>query len=100
MSRLDTEFHELIVKAADNRRLLLCWNVLRDQVALWLTQMQVRHQAVTHHTRQDTIASHRELLAAIRSGDAEAAAERARRHVSGLMDLMPAAKSPKGTGKG
>ena len=36
VSRLDVEFHDKIVRAAGNRRLLLCWNVLRDQVGLWL----------------------------------------------------------------
>lgn len=89
VSRLDTEFHERIVRAAGNRRLMLCWNVLRDQVGLWLTQMQLRHQPVMTHTRQDTVKSHRRLLEVIRSGDAAAAAEEARRHVEGWIQLMP-----------
>ena len=89
VSRLDTEFHEQIVRAAGNRRLLLCWTVLRDQFALWLTQMQLRREAVTHRTRQDTAESHRRLLAVIRSGDAKRAVEEGRRHVAGWIRLMP-----------
>lgn len=89
VSRLDTEFHDRIVRMAGNRRLLLCWNVLRDQFALWLTQMQLRHEAATHRTRQDTVESHRKLLEVIRSGDAEQAAEEARRHLAGWIKLMP-----------
>lgn len=91
VSQLDAEFHDRIVRAAGNRRLLLCWNSLRDQIALWLTQMQLRHEAVTHRTRQETVESHDQLLDAIRSGDAKHAAEVARRHVAGWIKLMPEA---------
>lgn len=89
VSRLDAEFHDLVVRATGNRRLLLCWSVLRDQVGLWLAQMQLRHQAVTRRTRQETAESHRHLLDVIRSGDEEKAAETARRHVADWIELMP-----------
>jgi DNA-binding GntR family transcriptional regulator len=89
VSRLDAEFHDRIVRAAGNRRLLLCWNSLRDQFALWLTQMQLRHEAVTHRTRQETVESHQQFLDVIRSGDAKKAAEAARRHVASWIKLMP-----------
>lgn len=89
VSRLDAEFHDRIVRAAGNRRLLLCWNSLRDQFALWLTQMQLRQDAVTHRVRQDTVDSHRKLLDVIRSGDAKKASEEGRRHVAGWIKLMP-----------
>jgi len=89
VSRLDAEFHDRIVHAAGNRRLLLCWNSLRDQFALWLTQMQLRQEAVTHRTRQDTVETHLKLLDSIRSGDAKKASEEGRRHVSGWIKLMP-----------
>jgi DNA-binding GntR family transcriptional regulator len=89
VSRLDAEFHELVVRATGNRRLLLCWSVLRDQVGLWLAQMQLRHQAVTSRTRQETVESHRELIDVIRSGHEGKAAEAARRHVADWIELMP-----------
>jgi DNA-binding GntR family transcriptional regulator len=89
VSRLDAEFHDRIVHAAGNRRLLLCWNSLRDQFALWLTQMQLRQEAVTHRVRQDTVDSHRRLLEIIRSGDAKKATEEGRRHVASWIKLMP-----------
>jgi len=93
VSRLDTEFHDRIVKAGRNRRLMLCWNPLRDQVELWLTQMQLRHQAATKRTRQQTVDSHHELLEVIRSGDAKRAAAYAREHVAGWIELLPTAPS-------
>jgi DNA-binding GntR family transcriptional regulator len=89
VSRLDTEFHDRIVHAAGNRRLLLCWNVLRDQVGLWLAQMHLRHQAATRHTKRQTVASHQQLLDVIRAGDPEKAADEARRHVASWIKLMP-----------
>ena len=89
VSRLDTEFHDRVVKAGKNRRLILCWNGLRDQVELWLTQMQMRHQAATKRTRQQTVESHRELLDVIRSGDAKRAANAAREHVASWIDFLP-----------
>jgi DNA-binding GntR family transcriptional regulator len=88
VSRLDAEFHDRIVRASRNRRLLLCWNVLRDQFALWLTQMQLRHEAATRRTLQETVDSHLRLLDVIRSGDARKASEAARRHVAGWIRLM------------
>jgi DNA-binding GntR family transcriptional regulator len=89
VSRLDAEFHDRIVEAAGNRRLLLCWNALRDQVGLWLAQMQMRHHAVTRSTMQEWADSHQSLLDVIRSGDQKKAAEAARRHVTNWMTLMP-----------
>ena len=89
VSQLDAEFHDRTVRAAGNRRLLLCWNSLRDQFALWLTQMQLRQEAVTHRVRLDTVDSHRRLLDVIRSGDPKKASEAARRHVAGWIKLMP-----------
>lgn len=89
ISLLDTAFHDRIVRAAGNRRLLLCWSVLRDQVGLWLAQMHLRHQVATRRTKEQTVASHQNLLAVIRSGDAEKAADEARRHVASWIKLMP-----------
>jgi DNA-binding GntR family transcriptional regulator len=89
VSRLDTEFHDKIVRAAGNRRLLLCWNVLRDQFALWLSQMQLRHDSAMPRQRQQIVAGHQRLIDAIRSGDAKRASEEARRHVASWSELMP-----------
>lgn len=89
VSRLDAEFHDRIVRMAGNRRLLLCWGVLRDQVGLWIAQMQLRHQAVTRSTRLETADAHQQLLEAIRSGDAKKAAAEAHRHVADWIRLLP-----------
>ncbi len=89
VSRLDAEFHGGIVQASGNRRLLLCWNVLRDQIGLWLAQMQVRRENIARRTRQQTVVAHRQLLEVIRRGNAEEAATAARGHVAGWIELLP-----------
>ncbi len=81
--------HGGIVQASGNRRLLLCWNVLRDQIGLWLAQMQVRRENIARRTRQQTVVAHRQLLEVIRRGNAEEAATAARRHVAGWIELLP-----------
>lgn len=89
VSRLDAEFHNRIVESAGNRRLLLCWNAIRDQVGLWIAQMQLRHQTVTRRSMQEWAESHQALLDVIRTGDPKKAAEAARVHVANWMTMMP-----------
>jgi DNA-binding GntR family transcriptional regulator len=89
VSHLDTQFHAGIVQAAGNRRLLMCWNVLESQVELWLTQMQVHREAMNHDTRDQTVAGHRDLLEAIRSGDPARAEAEARRHLDSWVGMLP-----------
>ncbi len=99
VSRLDMEFHDRIVAAARNRRLSLCWNGIRDQLELWLTQMHPRHQAATKSTREKTVDAHRKLLDAIRRRDDGRATDLARAHVAGWLALMPATPAlPDGNG--
>jgi len=93
VSQLDTQFHAGIVQSAGNRRLQLCWNVLESQVELWLTQMQVHREALNHDTRDQTVAGHRDLLAAIRSGDPARAEAEARRHLASWAGLLPTAQT-------
>jgi DNA-binding GntR family transcriptional regulator len=89
VSRLDAEFHDLIVQAAACRRLAACWAVIRDQVDLWLAQMHLRNHAAPAKTRDATFASHRALLAAIRSGNPQAAEEEGGRHIACWMQSLP-----------
>jgi DNA-binding GntR family transcriptional regulator len=89
VSRLDAEFHDLIVQAAASDRLAICWAVIRDQVDLWLAQMHLRNHAAPAKTRDATIQSHRGLLAAIRSGKPAVAEAEGRRHIAGWLRTLP-----------
>lgn len=62
---LDLTFHELIVRAANNRRLLDSWLALRGQVRLLLLQMDRDDAKYPRHTA----AAHRRVLKAMQSRD-------------------------------
>lgn len=88
LSRLDVEFHAVIVEQAGNQWLSSLWLRIRPQFEAWLTQMQARHHADAHVTLRETIRSHRNLLAALKSGDSEAAETRMRKDLDGWFLVM------------
>ncbi len=88
LTLLDIAFHEEIVRAAENSRLLAAWQLLRPQLVFWLASMQRLHASVVSQTHSETAASHRELLHAIQSGDADRCEQLARRHANGLKKLF------------
>jgi len=88
LSRLDTEFHGLIIRGADNRRLEACWHVLEHQVELWIAQMQRQREGVCPDTHDRTVATHREIFEVIRAGRGAEAETLARRHLEGWQETM------------
>jgi DNA-binding GntR family transcriptional regulator len=86
---LDVEFHDLIVRSARHSRLYASWANLRHQIEVWLARMHNRLEAQTQQTRAETVAHHRSLLEALRSGR-EAKAEKAmREHIAGWRRQFP-----------
>jgi len=66
---LDLEFHELLVRLADHRRLLSCWQTLRTQIKL----LMVTHNLRDPRSPRSTVKNHEELLRFIKAGDEDAA---------------------------
>jgi DNA-binding GntR family transcriptional regulator len=67
--QLDLAFHRLLVEAAGSPRLLELWSNLNGQVrALYLTTLENERADIAY-----VIEFHRQLLAALRSGDPQAA---------------------------
>ncbi len=62
---LDLKFHELLVRAAKNRRLLDSWLALRGQIRLLLLQMDQDDAKYPRHTAM----AHRRVLKAMRARD-------------------------------
>ena len=83
LTHLDIAFHEEIIRAACNSRLMSAWHTLRPQLELWLAGMHRRHSAITAQTCEVTIDGHRALLAALQSGDPDHAEQTMRQHTSG-----------------
>lgn len=82
LTHLDIAFHEEIVRAAGNSRLLAAWRMLLPQLEMWLAGVHRRHGAATDPTREETAQSHRELLVALQNGDPDAAEQIARLHAA------------------
>jgi len=66
---LDLEFHEIIVRSANNSRLSEDWNRLRRQIQLLMVQRELRGD----DTRTLTVAGHEQIVNAIEAGDVTAA---------------------------
>ncbi len=88
---LDLEFHELLVRAANNRRLLDSWLALRGQIRLLLLQMGRDDASYPRHTA----AAHRRVFKALREGNEKMAVkllkqqlENTHRHVAEHYDSL------------
>jgi DNA-binding GntR family transcriptional regulator len=89
VTTLDLEFHEIILEASGNVRLLNLWKSLRGELELWLGRLHRHHQTLTSETREETVAAHREILDSL-SRESPAACERLmRRHVLGWREWLP-----------
>ncbi len=62
---LDLQFHELLVRSANHRRLLACWQTLRAQLKLALVQQGLINPEFPHQVAE----GHWQLLTQIRAGN-------------------------------
>ncbi|HZW31114.1 MAG TPA: FCD domain-containing protein, partial [Isosphaeraceae bacterium] len=76
LATLDLEFHELLVRAADHRRLLNSWLGLRSQIRL----LMVRRNLTDAGAPGPTVRGHKELLAAIRARNEGRAVQLVEKH--------------------
>jgi DNA-binding GntR family transcriptional regulator len=75
---LDIEFHEVIYRAAGNRRLLEAWHAVRSQVYLFQSH-RIRLGREAYRAR--VVSEHRELASLLRARDAARLAAIAEEHV-------------------
>ena len=89
VTRLDLDFHEALVEASGNSRLLGSWRSLRGELEFWLGDLHRRHRAQDLNTRADTADSHDQILDVFRN-QSEAACERLiRKHILGWREWLP-----------
>ncbi len=89
VTRLDMEFHELILMAAGNARLLSAWRALRWELGLWLGQFHRLRESRTQDVRKETVRSHTELLGMFRTRTPATCEEEIRRHVVSWKIWLP-----------
>lgn len=87
--RLDLDFHESLVAASGNSRLLKSWRSLRGELELWLGDLHRRHRGQKLNTRKQTADSHDEVLTAFQKESAAACERLMRRHILGWREWHP-----------
>jgi DNA-binding GntR family transcriptional regulator len=82
LSLLDVSFHERIIQTTRHRQLMVCWKTIRSQIEVWLARSH-RVQAAIHLSSIElTVPGHRDLLAALRSGDEQRADDEMKKEMS------------------
>jgi DNA-binding GntR family transcriptional regulator len=91
LTRLDVDFHELVVRAARNDRLLAAWLTARSVFEFWLAAA-FRDAELSVAPRTLAVDSHRRLLRAVASGDPDRAEKAAVAHITRWRTYLPAAR--------
>jgi len=94
LSRLDIDLHEYVMRLGGNKRLLRLWQSIRWQFEMCLASTHRLQQKLSFKPRQITVGAHRRLLAALTSGDPDAAAEKMGLHIASSMEWTPATGEP------
>ncbi len=89
LTSLDLEFHELILAASENRRLLALWRSLRGELELWLGRLHRHHQTLTRETREETVGAHLEIIEGFARETPSACERLMRRHILGWREWLP-----------
>jgi DNA-binding GntR family transcriptional regulator len=88
---LDLQFHELLVRFANHKRLYACWQTLKTQIKL----LMVGHNLRERRARQQTVENHRQLMRWIKARDEARAVDHVQRH-SEVYRLQPLEESASG----
>ena len=89
VTRLDLEFHEIILEASGNARLLKLWQSLRGELELWLGRLHRRHHFNRLNTRDGTVGAHEDFLRCFRSDTPVACERLMRQHIQGWRQWLP-----------
>jgi len=90
VTQLDLDFHELILVASGQRRLVELWRSLRSELELWLSRLHRSHQTQTRETREATVDAHRGLIDCFMTQPPAAAERLMRTHIQGWREWLPA----------
>ena len=67
VTQLDLDFHEIILEASGNARLLKLWHSLSSELELWLGRLHRSKQLQTRGTRAETVSSHQGVVEAFKT---------------------------------
>lgn len=90
VTTLDLDFHQIILEASNQPRLVRLWKSLRPELELWLSRLHRNHQTQTHATRQMTVEAHARLLECFHEQTPAAAEKMTKHHIVGWREWLPA----------
>jgi DNA-binding GntR family transcriptional regulator len=83
VTALDLDFHQIILAASGNSRLLRLWSSLRSELEWWL-----------HSTKSETLASHGEIVRTFRTGTPADCERLMRSHILDWREWLPPMPDP------
>ncbi|MDB6005635.1 MAG: hypothetical protein JWR15_2622 [Prosthecobacter sp.] len=86
---LDLEFHQLILEASGNARLIKLWCSLRGELELWLGRLHRSHQLQTKETLKDTVDAHRGIIESFKTQTPAVCERLMREHILGWREWLP-----------
>lgn len=86
---LDLDFHQLILEASGNARLLKLWRSLRGELELWLGRLHRSHQLQTKETLKETVDAHQSIVESFRSQNPATCERLMREHILGWREWLP-----------
>jgi len=89
VTRLDLDFHEIILNASGNTRLLKLWSSMRAELELWLGRLHRHHQFQTSETQRETIAAHTAIVQGFRTQSPAECERIMRQHIQGWREWLP-----------
>lgn len=89
VTRLDLEFHQIILEASSNGRLLRLWQSLRSELELWLGRLHRSHQLQTRETLVETSEAHEVIVDCFKSQTPAACERLMREHILGWREWLP-----------
>lgn len=89
VTRLDLDFHELIVEASGNSRLLKLWRSLRSELELWLGHLHRSHRENRLDTREGTAGAHEQIVRSFQTATPAECERLMRRHILGWREWLP-----------
>ncbi|MBM3845346.1 MAG: GntR family transcriptional regulator [Verrucomicrobia bacterium] len=90
VTHLDLDFHEIILEASGNARLLKLWRSSGHELELWLGRLHRSKQIQTHGTREETVSTHCDLLECFRTQPPPVCERKMREHILGWREWLPA----------
>lgn len=89
VTRLDLDFHELIIEASGNSRLLKLWRSSRSELELWLGHLHRSHRDNRLDTNEETARSHEEIVRFFQTATPAECESRMRRHILSWREWLP-----------